>query len=190
MDLIPKAFVLYNQPLSQGDNMKLDQFIRDIPDFPKPGIVFKDITPLLANPLAFSSAIDSFVNYYRNGHLDIVLGIESRGFLFAAPLSDRLHKPLIPIRKKGKLPFDTHSTNYTLEYGEDSIEVHSDAIKPGQRVLIVDDLLATGGTMAAATRLAEQAGGEIAGIATLVELTALRGRQRLRGYDIFTQIKI
>ena len=170
--------------------MKLNQFIRDIPDFPKPGIVFKDITPLLANPVAFSSAIDSFVHYYCDDNLDVILGIESRGFLFAAPLSDRLHKPLIPIRKKGKLPFETHSTSYALEYGEDSIEVHSDAIKPGQRALIVDDLLATGGTMAAATRLAERAGGEIAGIATLVELTGLRGRQRLRGYDIFTQIKI
>ena len=168
--------------------MDLATYIRDVPDFPKPGIVFKDITPLLAEPAAFGAAVDRFAERYSGERIDVVAGIEARGFLFAAPLSARLGKPLVPMRKPGKLPWDTHSITYSLEYGEDSIEMHSDAILPGQRTLIVDDVLATGGTVSAAVRLAERAGAEIAGLAFLIELEALRGRDRLRGYDLFSQL--
>ncbi len=168
--------------------MDLAAYIRDVPDFPKPGILFKDITPLLGDPAAFGTAVDRFAGRYSGEPIDAIASIEARGFLFAAPLASRLGKPLVPIRKPGKLPWDTQSLTYSLEYGEDTIEMHSDAIRPGQRVLIVDDVLATGGTMSAAVRLAERAGAEIAGLAFMIELKALRGRERLRGYDLFSQL--
>ena len=170
--------------------MDISRYIRDIPNFPKSGIVFKDITPLLGDPDALRYAIDRFAERYSNNRFDVIVGIEARGFLFAAPLSVRLGKPLVPLRKRGKLPYETHVVTYDLEYGEDSAEVHTDAIMPGQRALIVDDVLATGGTMAAAARLVEQAGGEVAGLAVLIELANLRGRDRLLGYDLFTQIEM
>ena len=168
--------------------MDLAKYIRDVPDFPKPGILFKDITPLLGDPAAFSAAIDRFVDRYSDERIDVIASIEARGFLFAAPLAVKLGKPLALMRKPGKLPWDTQSITYSLEYGEDSIEMHADAILPGQRALIVEDVLATGGTVSAAVRLAERAGAEIAGLAFLIELEALRGRDRLRGYDLFSQL--
>ena len=170
--------------------MDLKRYIRDIPDFPKPGILFRDITPLLKEPVAFRQAVDALAHRYGPQDVDVVIGIESRGFLLAAPLAYRLGKMLVPVRKVGKLPFETHRVAYALEYGSDAVEVHTDAISNGQRVLVVDDLLATGGTMAAAARLVERAGGEVAGLAVLVELTELSGRKRLRGYDLFSLIEI
>ncbi len=168
--------------------MDLAKYIRDVPDFPKPGILFKDITPLLGDPAAFTTAVDRFAERYCDERIDVIASIEARGFLFAAPLAARLGKSLAPMRKPGKLPWDTQSITYSLEYGEDSIEIHADAILPGQRALIVDDVLATGGTVSAAVRLAERAGAEIAGLAFLIELEDLRGRDRLRGYDLFSQL--
>ena len=168
--------------------MDLAAYIRDVPDFPKPGILFKDITPLLGDPAAFAAAIDRFAERYAAEPIDVIASIEARGFLLAAPLAARLGKPLVPMRKPGKLPWNTQSITYSLEYGEDTIEMHADAILPGQRTLIVDDVLATGGSMSAAVRLAERAGAEIAGLAFLIELEGLRGRDRLRGYDLFSQL--
>ena len=169
--------------------MDLKAWIREIPDFPKPGILFKDITPLLKDPEAFSYAVDRMADYCAGRDIDVVAGIEARGFLFAAPLAVKLSKPLVPLRKAGKLPYDTHRTSYALEYGEAAVEVHTDAIAPGSRVLIVDDLLATGGTLAASVRLVESSGGQVAGLAVLVELEDLRGRQRLQGYDFFSLVR-
>ena len=168
--------------------MDLKGYVRDIPDFPVEGILFRDITPLLAAPEAFKYAVDRLPHRFGSGDVDVVLGIESRGFLFAAPVAYRLGAALVPARKEGRLPFRTNRVTYTLEYGQDSLEIHTDALARGHRVLIVDDLLATGGTMAAAVRLVEQAGGEVAGIAVLIELSDLDGRARLRGYDVASLI--
>ena len=168
--------------------MNLKDYIRDIPDFPRPGILFRDITPLLKTSGAFQEAVDRLVQRYTPRDLDVIVGIEARGFLLAAPLAYRLGKALVPVRKEGKLPFETHSVTYELEYGPDAVEVHTDSISAGQRALIVDDLLATGGTMAAAVRLVEMTGGQVAGLAVLVELTDLKGRDRLRGYDVFSLV--
>src|SRR5947209_18113807 len=139
--------------------MDLTQYIRDIPDFPKPGIMFKDITPLLAEPPAFQHAIDLMFHQYKGRHIDAVAAAEARGFLFAAPLALLLQKPLIPLRKPGKLPFHTHTLQYDLEYGSAELQIHIDAVASGKRVLLVDDLLATGGTMLAGCQLVEKAGG-------------------------------
>lgn len=166
--------------------MELKDYIRDIPDFPIPGILFRDITPLLAAPAAFAAAIDRLAEYYGGGALDAIVAVESRGFLFGAPLAQRLALPLAPVRKPGKLPAATLSVEYTLEYGANTLELHADALAPGQRALIVDDLLATGGTLAAAARLVEQAGGVVAGIGVVIELTGLEGRRELEQYDIFS----
>src|SRR6185436_2173070 len=151
--------------------------IRDIPDFPKPGILFKDITPLLADPRAFQDAIDRLGDHYRHRPFDAVAAAEARGFLFAAPLALHLQKPLVPLRKPGKLPYRTYSLKYDLEYGSAELQMHADGVTPGGRVLLVDDVLATGGTMAAGCKLIEQAGGVVAGIAFLVELKFLEGRK-------------
>ena len=169
--------------------MELKQYIREIPDFPRPGVLFKDITPLLKDSGAFRHAVDLLAEHYTDRPIDSIIGIEARGFLFAAPLAVRLEKPLIPVRKEGKLPFETHSVRYALEYGDASIEVHTDAIAPGQRVLIVDDVLATGGTLAAAARLVEATGGRVAGLAVIVELSDLHGRDRLRGHDLLSLVQ-
>ena len=168
--------------------MDLKAWIREIPDFPKPGILFKDITPLLKEPEAFSYAVDRMADHCVGKAVDVVAGVEARGFLFAAPLAVKLSKPLVPLRKAGKLPYDTHRTSYALEYGEAAVEVHTDAIVPGSRVLIVDDLLATGGTLAACVSLVESSGGQVAGLAVLVELEDLRGRHRLHSYDFFSLV--
>jgi adenine phosphoribosyltransferase len=166
----------------------LKEYVRDIPDFPKPGVVFKDITPLLADKKAFSYTIDAIAHHYDRDEIDKVLGIEARGFIIAAPLAYRFTAGLIPVRKKGKLPWTVEHEEYELEYGVDHLEIHSDAVTPGERILVVDDVLATGGTAAATVRLTERTGGKVAGIATIMELTFLHGRERLTGYDYFSLI--
>ena len=157
----------------------LKQKIRTIPDFPKSGILFRDITTLLADPEAFKSVIDLFIEHYRKEQIDLVVGIESRGFIVGAPLALGLGKGFIPVRKAGKLPGPTHGVEYELEYGTDLVEVHKDAIEKGSRVLMVDDLLATGGTMEGSSKLIEKAGGIINGYAFVIELIDLKGRSRL-----------
>jgi adenine phosphoribosyltransferase len=169
--------------------MDLTRYIRDIPDFPKPGIVFKDITPLLAEPRAFQHAIDQLSEHYAPQGLDIVAAAEARGFLLAAPLALRLGKPLVPLRKPGKLPYRTYSLHYDLEYGSAELQMHIDAISPGARVLLLDDLLATGGTMRASCQLIDKAGGKVIGCGFLVELTFLGGRHRLQPHEIFSLIQ-
>lgn len=166
--------------------MDLTPFIRDIPDFPKPGILFKDITPLLANATAFQHAIDLLSIQYAGQPIDAIAAAEARGFLFAAPLALKLHKPLVPLRKPGKLPYRTYSLKYDLEYGQAELHMHIDGVERGQRVLLIDDLLATGGTMAAGGQLVEQAGGVVIGCAFLVELSFLNGRAKLPNYDVFS----
>lgn len=159
----------------------LKKMIRAIPDFPKPGILFYDVTTLLRDPDGFRQAIDAMCAPYRKDDIDLILGIESRGFILGAAMADRLGTGFVPVRKLGKLPGKTVRESYSLEYGTDSLEVHDDAIEKGQRVLIVDDLLATGGTAAAVTKLVKKLGGRIAGLAFLVELDFLPGRQKLEG---------
>ena len=169
--------------------MDLARYIRNIPDFPKPGIQFKDITPLLANPQAFEEAIEIFVEHYKGQPLHAIAAAEARGFLFAAPLSIRMKLPLVPLRKPGKLPYHTHTLQYDLEYGSAELQVHIDSIAPGARVLLVDDLLATGGTLQAGCQLIEKAGGKVAGCAVLVELTFLKGREKLHPHDVFSVLR-
>lgn len=167
----------------------LKRRIRDIPDFPKPGILFRDITPLLADGRTFSQAIDSIGGRYQEKKIDVVVGVEARGFIMGAALAYKLHAGNILIRKSGKLPYKTHRTTYALEYGTDTLEIHQDAFKRGQRVLIADDLLATGGTISAAVDLVKQLGGEIVELAFLIELTALKGREKLRDYPVFSLLQ-
>lgn len=167
----------------------LNPYIRDIPDFPKPGIIFKDITPLLADPEAFQSAIELLYTHYRQQPVDAVAAAEARGFLFAAPLALRMKIPLIPLRKPGKLPYRTYSLKYDLEYGSAELQMHIDGVAPGARVLLVDDLLATGGTMQAGCQLIQQAGGQVLGCAFLVELTFLNGRERLLPHEVFSVLQ-
>jgi adenine phosphoribosyltransferase len=162
--------------------------IRDVPDFPQPGILFRDITPLLKSPDAFADVIDRFAERYADQEIGAIVGIEARGFLFAAPLALRLGKPFVPVRKEGKLPFRTIKVNYSLEYGQSAVEVHTDAINEGQRVLILDDLLATGGTLAATAKLIENTGGVVAGVAVVIELADLKGRDVLEGYDVLSLV--
>lgn len=169
--------------------MDLAPFIRDIPDFPKPGILFKDITPLLADPDAFGYAIDQLQLHYAGTEFDSIAAAEARGFLLAAPLALLMKKPLIPLRKPGKLPHRTYSLKYDLEYGSAELQMHSDVVKPGAKVLLVDDLLATGGTMEAACLLVEKAQGTVAGCAFLVELKFLKGRDRLKTPEVFSLLE-
>jgi len=169
--------------------MDLANYIRDIPDFPKPGILFKDITPLLAEPQAFRQAIQLMHQHYRNQQIDTVAAAEARGVLFAAPLAVLLERPLVPLRKPGKLPYRTHALQYDLEYGSAELQVHIDGVAPGARVLLVDDLLATGGTMQAGCRLIEKAGGRVAGCAFLVELMFLKGRDKLHPHEVYSLIQ-
>lgn len=170
-------------PSSQLD---LKQFIRDIPDFPKPGILFRDITPLLANPAAFSESILRLANHYRNRRVETVVAAEARGFIFAAPLAIELKAGFVPVRKPGKLPFDTHAFHYELEYGTDTLEMHVDGVRAGQNVLVVDDLLATGGTVEACCKLLEQSGANVVGCAFLISLDALGGQQRIAPHEAFS----
>ncbi len=166
----------------------LKQYIRDIPDFPQPGVLYRDITPLLNDPAAFRTVIDALVERYRDMNLGGIAAVESRGFLFAAPMAYALGVPFIVARKAGKLPHAVHSVTYNLEYGTATLEMHTDAVTPGQRVLVVDDLLATGGTIAATIELVERLGGDVIGAAFVIELAFLKGRDRLIGRDIFTLI--
>ncbi len=171
------------------DTSTLQKIIRDIPDFPKKGIIFKDITPILKHPEAFRYAIDCIAEQIAPKKLDYIVGIESRGFIFSPVLAYKLNAGFIPVRKKGKLPHKTEQIAYALEYGEAVLEIHRDALDAGARVAIVDDLLATGGTAAAAARLVEKLGGQVECFAFLVELEFLEGRKKLEGYDIFSLVK-
>jgi adenine phosphoribosyltransferase len=164
----------------------LKALIRTVPDFPKPGILFYDITTLLKDPKGFAALIDALAQYYIGKDIDLVLGIEARGFIFGPALAYRLNAGFVPVRKPRKLPGPTARVTYDLEYGSDTLEIHQDAIEPGQRVVLVDDLLATGGTMEASIKLVQQLGGEIAGLGFAIELDFLRGRDRFRDYDVFS----
>jgi adenine phosphoribosyltransferase len=171
--------------------MKPDELrakIREIPDFPKPGILFYDITTLLKDPVAYRAAIDAMLAPYAGMAIDIVVGMESRGFIFSAPMAYQLGAGLVPVRKLGKLPAETTSVEYALEYGSNTLEIHRDAIQPGQKVLIVDDLLATGGTVNGTVELVQRLKGEIVGLAFLVELGFLKGRDRLAGHTVSSVI--
>ena len=167
----------------------LKSCVRSIPDFPKPGILFRDITTLLQDKRAFKQALDCLVKKYKNKKIDLVAAVEARGFIVGGAVARGIGAGFVPVRKKGKLPWKTNSVTYQLEYGTDTLEMHQDAIKPGDRVLIVDDLLATGGTVKAVTELVEQKRGEIAGIAFLIELVDLKGKDKLKDYPIHSLIK-
>ena len=165
--------------VEHGSVERLQAFIRDVPDFPKPGIVFRDFTPLLADPAALALAVELMANPFRGQGIQLVIGAESRGFIFGTAIAQALSAGFVPIRKKGKLPHSVHGVDYQLEYGTDRLEIHSDALGAGQRVLIVDDLIATGGTLAACVELVRRCDATIAGVSVLIELEALRGRRHL-----------
>jgi adenine phosphoribosyltransferase len=169
--------------------MDLKQYVRDIPDFPKAGVLFRDITPLLAEPQAFAASIERLADPFRDRGIDAVVAAEARGFIFAAPLALHLNLPFVPIRKPGKLPFLTHRHSYDLEYGSDALEMHVDGIQPGQRVLVVDDVLATGGTVQACNRLVKQCGGNVAACGFFIELLALGGRERVQPYPVHSVLQ-
>jgi adenine phosphoribosyltransferase len=168
------------------DIERLRSLVRDVPDFPQPGIVFKDITPLLADEVAFSTAIDLVVVRFGRGNVDKVVGIEARGFILSSPVAYHFGAGFVPVRKAGKLPWETRSEEYELEYGTETLEIHRDAFLPGERVLIVDDVLATGGTAQATARLVEGLGAKVVGIAFLIELGFLKGRDKLKGYEVLS----
>ena len=170
--------------------MDLERLIRDVPDYPKPGIVFKDITPLLASPSGLAAAIERIAEPFRGRGVELVTGAESRGFIFGAAVAAELGAGFVPIRKPGKLPREVRASEYELEYGTDRLEIHTDAVAKGQRVLMVDDLLATGGTMAAACELIRRLQGEIVGVAFLIELCFLNGREKLGDCDLTTLIQV
>jgi len=172
-----------------GLDLQLRAIIRDIPDFPKKGIVFKDITPLLRDPKRFSEAIDDLAGNFSDRGIDIVLGAEARGFILGGAVAYHLGAGFVPARKPGKLPYSVAAAEYDLEYGKDSLEIHEDAIMAGQNVLIVDDVLATGGTAGAKVELVERLGGKVAGIGFLIELAFLGGREKLEAYDVYSIIK-
>jgi adenine phosphoribosyltransferase len=169
--------------------MELKDCIRNIPDFPKPGILFRDITTLLKDKKHLKLAIDALVKKYRSKKIDLVVAVESRGFILGGALAYKLGAGFVPVRKKGKLPWKTTAVTYDLEYGTDTLEMHQDAIAPHSRVLIIDDLLATGGTVGAVAQLVKQQQGKIIGVAFLIELTALKGRSKLKGYPLYSLIK-
>lgn len=170
-------------------DIDLKRYIRDIPDFPKPGILFRDITPLLANPTAFQHAIELMAAPFRQRGIDVVAAAEARGFIFAGPLALTLNAGLVPIRKPGKLPYQTQAFEYELEYGSDKLEMHADGVLKGQRVLLVDDLLATGGTINACCKLVQQVGGEVVACAFAIELCGLGGAARIAPYETYSVIK-
>jgi adenine phosphoribosyltransferase len=168
----------------KDEGIDLKRFIRDIPDWPKEGILFRDITPLLLNPDAFAAAVDALCTNFADAGIEYVAAVEARGFIFGSAAAVKLGVGFVPIRKKGKLPWRTESVSYDLEYGTDTLEVHSDAVESGGKVLMVDDLLATGGTMAAACKLIEKIGGTVAGITFLIELAGLQGRKKIADYKV------
>lgn len=169
--------------------MEIESLIRAIPDFPIPGILFRDITPLLQDPSGFRAAIDLFVERFRDEKIDLVVAIEARGYLFGAPLAYLLGAGFVPVRKPGKLPSTKYSESYALEYGTNALEIHDDAVGRGQRVVVIDDLLATGGTAAATARLLEKLGAQVVGFAFLIELAALGGRAALEGHEVTTFVR-
>ena len=168
---------------------RIESLIRAIPDFPIPGILFRDITPLLSDPKGFKATIDLFVDKFRDARVDAVVGIEARGYMLGAPVAYALGAGFVPVRKPGKLPGEKYSEEYALEYGTNTLEIHADAVGNGHRVLVVDDLLATGGTIAATLRLLRKLGADVAGVAVLIELEALRGRAALNGVDLVSFIR-
>ena len=163
---------------------ELKDYVRSVPDFPKKGIIFRDITTILSDAEGFHLAIDELKKLLEGVEYDVIVGAESRGFILGAPLAYDLHKPFVLVRKKGKLPFETISQDYELEYGSATLEMHTDAIKKGQKAVIVDDLIATGGTLAASVKLVEKLGGEVSKIICIMELAGLNGREKLKGYDV------
>lgn len=171
------------------NNSLLEKSIRNIPDFPKPGILFRDVTTLIQNKAAFKKAVDLLAKKYKGKKIDKVIGIEARGFIFGAAVAHRIGAGFVPVRKHGKLPFKTISATYELEYGTDTLEIHQDAINPGEKVLIIDDLLATGGTVKAATGLVNQLGGKISGIGFVIELVDLKGKDKFKEYPIYSLVK-
>ena len=168
---------------------KIEEYVRSIPDFPEKGIIFRDITSVLQDADGLHLSIESMIKLLDGVDFDVVVGTESRGFIFGMPIAYNLHKPFVPVRKKGKLPCETISASYDLEYGKAEIEIHKDAIKPGQKVVIIDDLIATGGTVEAAAKLIEQLGGEVVKIVFLMELAGLEGRKKLEKYDVASVIR-
>ena len=163
---------------------KMEDYVRSIPDFPEEGIIFRDVTSVLQDADGLSMAVDKMQEFLKDVDFDAVVGLESRGFIFGMPIAYNLHKPFIPVRKKGKLPCETVEVSYDLEYGSATIEMHKDAIKPGDKVVIVDDLIATGGTVEASIKLVEQLGGKVVKVIFLMELAGLNGRSKLEGYDV------
>jgi adenine phosphoribosyltransferase len=175
--------------MTESNALRLTDYVRSVPNFPKPGILFRDITPMLAAPAAFRQAIEQMAEHYADHDIDLVAAAEARGFIFAAPLAIRLGVGFVPVRKPGKLPFETHAFHYELEYGTDSLEVHRDGFNPGQKILMIDDLLATGGTIDACCRLVERAGATVVGCGFLIELTKLGGAARVAPHEVFSLIK-
>ena len=169
--------------------MDLKQYVSEVQDWPKPGVSFKDITTLIGDGEGLKASIDAIVDYLKDKNIDLIVGPEARGFIFGVPVAYALGVGFVPVRKPGKLPAETISVTYDLEYGSDEIQIHKDAIKPGQRIAIVDDLLATGGTVEAVTKLVEQAGGIVASVDFVTELTDLRGRDKLQGYDVMSLVE-
>lgn len=169
--------------------MNLENYVASIPDFPKKGILFRDVTPMMQDPDAYKEACDLITNYARERKAEVIVGPESRGFLVGCPAAYNLHIGFVPVRKPGKLPRETVSCKYDLEYGSNELQIHADSIKPGQKVLVIDDLLATGGTVDATCKLVEKLGGEVVGCAFLIELVDLPGRELLKKYDVFSAIK-
>ena len=167
----------------------IEDYVRSIPDFPEPGIIFRDVTSILQDADGLKLAIDSMQECLKDTEVDVIVGTESRGFMFGVPIAYNLHKPFVPVRKKGKLPCETVSRSYDLEYGSATIEMHRDSIKPGQKVAVIDDLIATGGTVEAAVKLIEELGGEVVKIVFLMELAGLKGREKLAGYDVASVIR-
>lgn len=172
-----------------GKMKKIEEYVRSIPDFPEPGIIFRDVTSILQDPDGLKLSIDLIQEKLEGLDFDVIAGTESRGFIFGVPVAYNLHKAFVPVRKKGKLPCETVSMDYDLEYGTATIEMHKDSIRPGQRVVLIDDLIATGGTIEAAVKLVEQLGGEVVKIVFLMELAGLKGRERLKGYDVASVIR-
>ncbi len=171
------------------NNSLLEKSIRNIPDFPKPGILFRDVTTLIQNKVAFKKTIELLAKKYKGKGFNKVVGVEARGFIFGAAVAYKIGAGFVPVRKKGKLPYKTISTTYELEYGTDTLEIHQDAIVPGEKILIIDDLLATGGTVKAVTELINQLGGKISGIGFVIELVDLHGKDKLKEYPVFSLIK-
>jgi len=178
-----------SQDRTPEEAIDLKDYIRSVPDFPKPGILFRDIAPLLASPRAYRQAVELLAERFRDKGVEVLAAAEARGFLFAAPLALELQAALVPIRKPGKLPCKTLAYSYDLEYGTDTLEIHADAIRPGAKVLVVDDLLATGGTVEACCRLVEKAGGQVVGCAFVIELAGLRGAEKISRYEVISLVR-